>query len=426
MIKKLVYIALLCFVQVSYGEEESILKTKYIVVFNKSKAGYSQTQSGYTDFNAVADALNKLLARQEDKITVFSTYLKNRLEIMKAISERIADCLLNFMQKKKKPSTVADYITGSYQSNNEINNEVRDLVKQMVEELIPCDLITGNEGFAIIKPHSGGVFSLRTRYIIEQNKNLIDLNHYLAWVETLILLSISEAEVFKQVDIIAPHIFRNDFLDGMEIRHHSVLMKLRDAYINNYYMVLLEKAYIKLQALYDAIISSPENNNETLQMLQLLTISLSLQSLLDYNGSELRNKDQMNGSAIIPKLNELNNSIVSLAKRILHGNDTDIQEVQDLTKENLAAWTKNINQLERFEDEFSNLKSQSIVSATAIDLLLHNVLVLAYVVQMQGGDIVKYAQLLQDIEDFKKIIVPTSNLLEALFDLERNLSLLSA
>lgn len=423
MMKRLVSLLLLCMVHHALFCNNNLLKTRYVVAFQGSKAEKSSDESGYADFDNVVDMLNARLQEQKDTQSVFAAYLRQRLEIMKAISDQITRCFLNILGKSDNASISDQDITNDYKRNKAIAHMVREQVKKLAEEFVPCSLFSSKNGFAILKKTKMGIFGRRYKYSIDTSA-LSDLNTYLAWVESLILVTICPAESFKKLDLLAPHLYKiYDFLSKDVTPQNLLILQLRNAYIKGHFLLLMENAYEDLQALYGAASNNPQMHDEPEAAIQLLALSLTLQAILNYNDNELRELANIENSAIVGKLDSLNESIISLVTDIMQWNDSAIKQFEDVVNDNLASWVKDVDQLPRFEAELKALKSQSCISKDALRVLYQNVAVFAYALQSQGVDSIKYAQLLHEIEALQDTI--PNDLLTDFFDMQRNLLILS-
>lgn len=328
------------------------VSTRYIVnMIGDEKSNFRLKEQPMRNFNNIVDQINAAIASDEGKLSDNAQYLTIRLSVMKAISQHINKCFIEYLNATGRKVGSADVledldIEKKYKRNVAIPSvSVSSELEKLVTQFIPCDLLTDKKYFAIIGQTRrsvsslGNLFNVAQHYIRDEKETLfIQLNSYLAWVDKLIILTLLPMPVFKKVQDVGRHLLSiYPILEKIGTSARAVtLQSLRDNYIKNTFTGMLDQLYDELLKQFEDLQKRPVvTSQETLVILadyiSILIQVMEINTMLSVNNNEL--KESINND-LPENLVTLQNDIAAFLKKIYGVQDERIKSIKDLLSQN--------------------------------------------------------------------------------------------
>lgn len=401
----------------AYGMDSiSRTQTKYIVVSHDPRIRTREVT--IKNFNDIVERLESLSKTEEGSTPDAQQYISLRLSVMQAISKHIERCFIKHLVEVGRKSGKDDEleeldIEKKYQRNINISQARQSqAIDDLVVKLLPCDLLTGKNMFHILLPTRrsmiGGLFEVYKNYV-RDDAHLVGLNKYIAWVETLIILTLLEISNFQKVQEIGKHLLmvHSKILEPIGVgakivKIQSVIQNYTKQDFTNVLKKLLEELSLKFEEQFDKKVADPQEAMGVFKaiydiLIQVIEIN-ALFAQLDINLPESVDR------SIIYDFEALEVTIINALKKA-QISDQDIDEIKDFMSRDpesvLSDFKKELSAIKKNRDKYQ--------AQLALDELLTHLEWYMKLLQVTNVDTKIFNKLKETIERYKSSLHSSSD-----------------
>lgn len=391
--------------------------TRYVVRQSwVNKRGNDAVEKNFDNFNSLLAKIQTTLAAEKDKGSATAKSLTLRLQIMKALSERISSCFLGLLKvldkNKSAESALMGQIEKDYIRNDAISVPVDQKITDFIQDFLPCDLITSKDFFNLVQVKS---ITINDKYYISDNDNLPQFNRYASWLESFALAVFNPVVSAESID---NKLTALQSL-GLKTAVYQLIKTPREKYIKQLFPVAIKQ---HLEIVEKEVQEFERANKEGITASRFILV---LKQLIQFNdpayhkfiNEEISSNNDL--KALYEKIKD------NLYKILNKKYNLSYQKIDSYTKESYKAFGL---QYADFLNYYNEIQQDPVKSQSEIDILIDHINTYIARAKVQGENLTKLQSLLTDIKVLKdtKVVPPLVNGFDKLMQLQLGLRTLQA